>query len=89
MGVVVHYDYLVKKNFNKGNIFKDYSTVAYRSSVNIDMNICNDYKTYDKNYAMNKEIDEYIENNTKEMMKALDELKLSYEDDIKSIDGIY
>ena len=50
--------------------------------------INNDYKTYDKQYAMNREIDEYIQNNTLEMMKALDELRLSYEDEIKSIDGI-
>jgi len=37
---------------------------------------------------MLKEIEEYIEKNMAEMQKALEELKISFEDEINSMDGI-
>ena len=37
---------------------------------------------------MLKEIEEYIEKNMGEMHKALEELKISFEDEINSMDGI-
>jgi hypothetical protein len=81
--------YLVKKNNNKLNGLKEYNTVMTDYPVLDDMMInFKDYKTYDKQSMMHREIDEYIENNTKEMLRALDELKVSYDDEIKSYDGI-
>jgi hypothetical protein len=38
---------------------------------------------------MLKEIEEYVELNMKEMHKALEDLKKSYEDDINSLNGNY
>ncbi len=37
---------------------------------------------------MLKEIEDYIEKNMAEMHKALEELKISFEDEINSMDGI-
>lgn len=36
---------------------------------------------------MTNEIENYIENNMKEMFGALEELRLSFDDEIKSVDG--
>ncbi len=35
-----------------------------------------------------KDIEDYIEKNMKEMYKALDELKLSFEDELNNVDGM-
>ncbi len=37
---------------------------------------------------MMREIDDYVEKNTAEMNKSLEELRISFEDEIKSVDGI-
>jgi hypothetical protein len=36
---------------------------------------------------MMREIDDYVEKNIAEMNKSLDELRISFEDEIKSVDG--
>jgi hypothetical protein len=36
---------------------------------------------------MMREIEEYIEKNMAEMHKSLEELRISFEDEIKSVDG--
>ncbi len=37
---------------------------------------------------MMKEIEDFIEKNMDEMHKALEELRISFEDEIKSVDGM-
>lgn len=37
----------------------------------------------------NKEIEEFITKNTNEMNEAVEEIKFSYSEDMKEIDGLY
>ncbi len=54
----------------------------------VDEKINSNLVKQDSQSQMLKEIEEYIEKNMAEMHKALEELKISFEDEINSMDGI-
>jgi len=75
------------KKVKKINIFKKSSSSDIGITDDIDLKLeTNQKRKRGSNIGQNnllKEIEEYVENNMKDMYKALEELKLSYEGEIK------